>query len=85
MFHFITYSTFESESVDEAFLLGIAGKRSKYLPSFLKWTTVDLEDGKETTEHMFNYKMDGNYITEMTITEKTGEEETITIKIFYEE
>lgn len=51
----------------------------------MKWTTVDLEDGKETTEHTFTYKMDGNYIVEMTISEKTGKESTDKIQIFYED
>lgn len=84
LFTFIA-SEWDSWSGEEGFLLGIMGKRSQYLPSSMKWTTVDLEDGKETTEHTFSYKMDGDYITEMTVTEKTGEESTHKIEIFYED
>lgn len=75
----------DSWSGEEGFLLSVIGKRSKYLPSSMKWTTEDEEDGKETTEHTFSYKMNGEYITEMTITEKTGEESTTKIQIFYED
>ncbi len=84
LFAFVAYN-FESESVDKPFQLGIAGKRSKYLPSSMKWTTEDEEDGKEISEHKFSYKMNGDYIIEMTITEKTGEESTDKIQIFYED
>lgn len=76
----------DSWSGEEGFLLGIIGKRSKYLPSSMKWTIEDdEEDGRKKTEYVFSYKMDGKYITEMTITEKTGEKSTTKIQIFYED
>lgn len=87
LFAFIS-DNFVSESVDETFLLGISGKRSLYLPSSLRWTTEDEEDGTfvtEVTNHEFAYKMNGNYITEMSMTDKTKQESNIRIEIFYED
>lgn len=84
LFTFIAYN-FESGSVDEGLLLGIIGKRCQYLPSSMKWTTEDEEDGKETTEHTFSYKMDGDYITEMTLIEKGENITDFKVEIFYED
>lgn len=84
LFTYIAWD-WDSWSGEEGFLLEIIGKRSQYLPSSMKWTTEDEEDGQEPTEYVFSYKMDGEYITEMTITEKTGEKSTTKIQIFYED
>lgn len=88
LFTFIAQN-WDSWSGEDGFLLGVNGKRSKHLPSSMKWTSpVDNDEDEitsetETFEYAFTYEMDGDYITEMTIT-KEGEKETI-IKIEYED
>lgn len=84
LFSFISSDCMESESVIEPFLLGIAGKRSQYLPSSMTWTTEDEEDGKEVSKCKFSYKMNGDYITEMLFVDDEEEEEW-RYEIFYED
>lgn len=84
LFTFISSDCMESESVIQPFLLGIAGNRSQYLPSSMKWTTEDEEDGKEVSEYKFSYKMNGDYITEMLYIDEEEEEEW-RYEIFYED
>lgn len=83
LFTFIASDCTDSESVIEAFLLRSVGKRSQYLPSSMKWTTEDEEDGKEVSEYKFSYKMNGDYITEMLYVD--DEEEEWRYEIFYED
>ena len=82
LFPFITYITFSTESVTEPFLLDIAGKRSQHLPSSIKYTSEDEEEGTEVSVYKFSYKMEGDYISEIIIDD---EGDIITFKIFYED
>lgn len=81
---FISYD-FEGSSVEKAFLLGIVGKRSQYLPASMKWTTEDDEDGLDVSQYNFNYKMDGDYITEVSIIEDNETIADSRFEIFYED
>lgn len=81
---FISYD-FEGSSVEKAFLLGIVGKRSQYLPASMKWTTEDDEDGRDVSQYKFNYKMNGDYITEVSIIEDSKTIADSRFEIFYED
>ena len=82
MFSFITYITFNTDSVIKPFLLDIAGKRSQYLPFSIKYTGESEEEGKDEFEYKFSYKMEGDYISEIII---DNEGDIITFKIFYKD
>lgn len=69
---------------EEPFLLGVAGGRSQCLPSSMKRTYEDDVDGdKRTMEYTINYKLDGKYITRMSIDRET--ERDLELQIFYED
>ena len=69
MFSFITYITFNTESVIKPFLLDIAGKRSQYLPFSIKYTGESEEEGKDEFEYKFTESETGS-LKKFRITEK---------------
>lgn len=92
LFSFIASSTFDT-FMGESLWFGVCGKRSQYLPEEIKCTEPkwdedgDIVTGYETYVIKFDYKMDGDYIKEITLTSgEEGEEEVEwRYEIFYEE
>ena len=72
---------FEDE-LGQAFILGIGGKRSLYLPEKYKVTGMEEDDGKFEYEVSFKYETKDNYITKIIINEDGDKYE---YEIFYED
>ncbi|MCM1301775.1 MAG: hypothetical protein NC250_01400 [Alistipes senegalensis] len=66
-------------AVGYAYLLGIGGKRMAYLPQQIK---VKDEEGSFTIK--YDYKFDGDYLSEIHIDDSDNESQT-TLKLYYEE
>lgn len=69
----------DDHAILDAYLLGIGGTRSKYLPKQLTVTTD--EDGESFTVE-YEYQFDGEYISKIRMSSENGTE---TLELFYEE
>ena len=80
LYYIIDY--FESD-IAKVFQFNMTGKRSKYLPSSMKFSFPEWDEDEEKiigTETNFTYEMDGEYITKITAKRADGDAEIYEIE-----
>ncbi len=91
-FYFICWNYLDSEALYPC-LLNVAGRRSMYLPSTMKYAEPRVREDddeaylpeKDITDYAFKYETKDGYITRITITNTTDNEDELIYEITYEE
>lgn len=76
--YYLFADVFDGFAISDAYLLGIGGTRTKYLPK--QFTLTDADGESFTVE--YEYQFDGEYISKIRMSSENGTE---TLDLFYEE